>query len=52
MYLDISMIIMLLQFNVSTRNLAINLFFLAESRPEDMYWILSLVETDPDHYVR
>lgn len=26
--------------------------FSAESRPEDMYWILNLVETDPDLYVR
>ncbi|XP_078318589.1 transcription initiation factor TFIID subunit 2-like isoform X3 [Crassostrea virginica] len=27
-------------------------FIKTESRPEDMYWILSLVETDPDLYVR
>lgn len=27
-------------------------FIKTESRPEDMYWILNLVETDPDLYVR
>ncbi|XP_062579980.1 transcription initiation factor TFIID subunit 2-like [Saccostrea cucullata] len=27
-------------------------FIKTESRPEDMYWILSLVETDPDLYIR